>query len=69
VAVEYRWAQGEIERLPSLVADLANRQVAVIAALRCSAWPFAVQAQQPTLPTVGFPLTSAFGVTERARRT
>jgi len=32
VAVEYHWAQGEADRYSALVADLARRQVAVIAA-------------------------------------
>ena len=52
VALEYRWADGQGERLPALAADLIQRRVAVIAATGGDPVPLAVKRLTSTLPTV-----------------
>jgi putative ABC transport system substrate-binding protein len=52
VAIEFRWAEGQYDRLPAMAADLVRRQVVVIAATGSPNSAQAAQAATKSIPIV-----------------
>ena len=52
VAIEYRWAEGRLDRLPSMAAELVAKQVAALVTGGANAPVYAAKAATTTIPIV-----------------